>query len=152
MRTFETSAYKVAGSFFGTSEVAGNLDNPLILAMLKMDQNWPTHDEVAWCSAFVNFVAKILGLPRSKDLRARSWLAIGTPIDPAEAEIGSDVIVIKRGQGEQPGPEVIDAPGHVGFFGGYEDDKVIIRAGNQGNSVNDSRFPKDSILGIRRLY
>jgi uncharacterized protein (TIGR02594 family) len=152
MRRLEISAYEVASVWIGLAEVVGNFDNPMILAMLKMDQSWPTHDEVSWCSAFVNFIAKQLKLPRSKDLRARSWLLIGEQVEIENAEIGSDVVILKRGNGPQPGPNVIDAQGHVGFFGGFEEDKVLILAGNQSNSVNVSRFPKDSILGIRRLY
>jgi hypothetical protein len=69
-----------------------------------------------------------------------------------DAEPGADVIIIKRGQGEQPGPEVIDAAGHVGFFGGFNKDQVLILGGNQGNSVSLASFPDDQILGIRSLY
>jgi hypothetical protein len=87
----------------------------------------------------VNYVAWLLRLPRSKGLRARSWLAVGEPIALEEAESGYDVVVLKRGAGEQPGPEVMDAPGHVGFFAGVEGQDVLLLGGNPGDSVTVDR-------------
>jgi len=58
---------------------------------------------------------------------------------------------LQRGTGKQPGPEVLDAPGHVGFYAGVEGSKVMLLGGNQGDSVSVSRYPKTQILGIRRL-
>jgi len=47
-----------------------------ILAMLKLNDDWPHDDSVSWCSAFVNDIALLLGLNSPKSLRARSWVAI----------------------------------------------------------------------------
>jgi hypothetical protein len=68
-----------------------------------------------------------------------------------EAEIGFDVVIFKRGSGNQPGPDVIEAPGHVGFFAGREGNRVLVLGGNQSDSVNVSRYPSRRLLGIRRL-
>jgi hypothetical protein len=59
--------------------------------------------------------------------------------------------VLKRGGGRQPGPEVLNAPGHVGFYAGTEGSKVLVLGGNQSDEVNISRYPKNRILGIRHL-
>jgi uncharacterized protein (TIGR02594 family) len=164
--TIETSAYELASRFSGLAEVPGNDANPQILAMLKLDDSWPQDDEVPWCSAFVNYIAWLLRLPRSKSLRARSWLSVGTAVPFQYASVGGDIIVLKRGGEKQPGPEVIDAPGHVGFFGGWDTDEVIgggvvppkhikrawVLAGNQGNRVSLSLFDEYRILGVRRLH
>jgi uncharacterized protein (TIGR02594 family) len=147
----ETSAFQIAQRFVGTKEVPGTMSNPLILAMLKLDSSWPADDAVAWCSAFTSFIAWICRLPRSKSLGARSWLNVGIPISLQDAKADSDVVILKRGPGVQPGPEVIEAPGHVGFFAGVEGDRVLLLAGNQGDAVNVSSFPISNILGIRRL-
>jgi uncharacterized protein (TIGR02594 family) len=122
------------------------------MAMLKLDNDWPSHDEVPWCSGFVNYVCWLLRLPRSKDLRARSWLTVGQGIDFGDADTG-DIIVLKRGKGDQPGPDVIDAPGHVGFFAGYDDENQLIEVlgGNQSDTVKISRYPRSRLLGVRRL-
>jgi uncharacterized protein (TIGR02594 family) len=110
------SAFSLAQRFIGLKEAAGMASNPQILAMLRLDESWPAGDETAWCSAFVNYVAWLLRLPRSKSLAARSWLQVGIPIPLGQASADSDVVVIQRGDGKQPGPEVVNAPGHVGFF------------------------------------
>ena len=145
------TAYDLAQRFVGTAEVPGTPSNPQVLAMLKLDQSWPEGDDVPWCSAFVNYVAWLLRLPRSKSLRARSWLLVGTPIDIQDALPGFDVVIFQRGGGRQPGPEVIDAQGHVAFFAGIEGKDVLVLGGNQGDSVSISRYPASRVLGVRRL-
>jgi uncharacterized protein (TIGR02594 family) len=148
----ETSAYQVASNFLGLKEIPGSVDNPFILWCLSLTTvPKPHHDEISWCSAFANGIAYILGLPRSGSAAARSWLRVGKPVEPDDALVGLDVVIIKRGQGIQPGPEVLNAPGHVFFFGGYDGDKVKGIGGNQGDRVSLASFPKSDILGIRRL-
>ena len=143
-------AFDLAQRFTSIEEVGGNVDNPQIMAMLRLDMKWPSHDEVPWCSAFVNYICFLCRHPRSKDLRARSWLRIGRPVTLDQAEAG-DIVIIKRGQGEQPGPEVYDAPGHVGFFAGRMDGFVEILGGNQSDTVKLSRYSTTRLLGVRRL-
>lgn len=152
------TAFDIAQRFIGVKEVPGAEDNPHVLAMLRLDASWPSHDEVPWCSAFVNYVAWLLRLPRSKSLRARSWLEIGHTVEPQDAKVGFDVVILQRGGGEQPGPDVLQAPGHVGLFAGLELDRgdasrdnVMVLGGNQGNTVSIRPYPKIRLLGIRRL-
>jgi uncharacterized protein (TIGR02594 family) len=145
------TAYQVAAKFSGTKEVAGMASNPLVLAMLRLDNKWPEGDHVAWCSAFVNFIAWLLDLPRTRSLRARSWLGVGIPVHLEEAVAGYDVVILQRGEGRQPGPEVLEAPGHVGFFAGVQGDKVLLLGGNQSDSVSLQWFPASKVLGVRRL-
>jgi uncharacterized protein (TIGR02594 family) len=143
-------AFDLAQRFTGIEEVGGNVDNHQIMAMLKLDNRWPSHDEVPWCSAFTNYICWLARLPRSKDLRARSWLTVGRGIPLEQAEAG-DIVVIQRGKGPQPGPDVIDAPGHVGFYAGMFGEFIEILGGNQSDTVKVSRYPRDRLLGVRRL-
>ncbi len=145
------TAFDIAQRFVGTTEVAGSLDNPQLMAMLKLDNNWPTGDEVPWCSAFANYVAWLLRLPRSKSLLARSWLEVGKALELHQASPGFDVVILKRGSGDQPGPENVTAPGHVGFYAGHQGEYVQLLGGNQADSVKVSSYPVSRILGIRRL-
>jgi len=164
----QISAFELAQRFVGIREVAGPVSNAHILAMLRLDNTWVEGDEVAWCSAFVNYIAWLLRLPRSKSLAARSWLGVGMPISLEQARPGFDVVVLKRGVGEQPGPEVMAASGHVGFFAGVEGThlsasingvplnnpdarRVLLLAGNQGDQVSVAPFPVARVLGVRRL-
>jgi uncharacterized protein (TIGR02594 family) len=151
MRKIEITAYDLAERFVGIKEVPGSRSNPHLLTMLQLDASWPQGDDVPWCSAFVNYIAWLLRLPRSKSLMARSWLRVGIPISLDLARPGFDVTVIKRGGDNQPGPDVTDAPGHVGFFGGVEGTTILMLGGNQGDSVSLDRFPLTQVLGVRRL-
>jgi uncharacterized protein (TIGR02594 family) len=155
MRKIELTAFELAQRYSNIKEVAGNVSNPLILAMLKLDQKWPDDDKVPWCSAFMNWICWNLRLPRSKSLRARSWLLVGEEVNIQNMEVGFDVVILKRGSGSQPGPEVIKAPGHVGFFAGWSyqnPNNILLLGGNQNDSVNISGYNSRRILGVRRLY
>lgn len=152
IRRLDTSAFELAARMIGRKEIPGKMSDPLILAMLKLDADWPEDDRVAWCSAFPNFVCYLLDLPRSKSLRARSWIRVGIPVLLEDAIIGSDVVVFKRGWGDQPGIEVIKAPGHVGFYAGRDGDFVRSLGGNQSNEINISPFMEKNLLCVRRLY
>lgn len=165
MKKLEVTAYDLAQRFVGTAEAPGMASNPLVLAMLRLDQAWPAGDDVAWCSAFLNFVAWLLRLPRSKSLSARSWLQVGTPVALEDAVAGFDVVILQRGTGAQPGAEVLNAPGHVGLFAGFEpgelftgaastvrlQGKVLLLGGNQGDQVSIASYPAGRVLGVRRL-
>ena len=150
MRFTHGHAFDLAQRFTGIKEVGGNVDNPQIMAMLKLDAKWPSADEVPWCSAFANYICWLARLPRTKDLRARSWLTIGIGIQLDQAEPG-DIVIIKRGKGEQPGPENTTAQGHVGFYAGISGNLIEILGGNQSDTVKISRYPRDRLLGVRRL-
>lgn len=149
----ELTAYALAQRFVGMKEIPGPKDNPFIQWSLTLC-GFPSdvHDEVPNCSAFANAIAWLLRLPRSKSARARSWLTVGTPITLRQAAAGNDVVVLKRGKPPQPGAEVLDAVGHVGFFAGLEgNETVLVLGGNQGDAVSIARFDIGDVLGVRRL-
>ncbi len=108
-------------------------------------------DEVPWCSSFVNYCAQMcgMGLRGTQSARARSWLEWGSSLSyPA---LGC-IAVLKRGGPDQPGKDVLDAAGHVGFFAGFDrQGKPRILAGNQSNRVNTKPFPVERILDYRWL-
>jgi uncharacterized protein (TIGR02594 family) len=158
MRKIQISAYELASRFVGIAEVPGKTANPQILAMLQLDDKWPGDDAVAWCSAFTNYIAWLLRLPRSKHLAAQSWLNIGEVISLDLAEPGFDVVIFERPPSnvrkrrknrlaftkEYP-------PGHVGFYAGVETNNVLVLGGNQGDSVSIAPYLKSKLLGVRRL-
>jgi uncharacterized protein (TIGR02594 family) len=152
--TVRTSAFAVAKRLEGIREIEGERDHPFIQwALMLCGFDDQVHDEVPSCGAFVGAVAFVLGLPRSRSASARSWLNVGRAISLAEAEPGNDIVILKRGTGPQPGPEVTSgAAGHVGFFAGAAPDgRVLILGGNQGNSVSIAAYDRDQVLGVRRL-
>lgn len=147
----DITAYQLAQRFVGIREVPGSTSNEQILAMLRLDDEWPEDDSVPWCSAFMNYISWLLRLPRSKNLRARSWLLVGTPIELEEATPEFDVVILKSSGNKQPGADVIKAEGHVGWFAGTDGSKVLLLGGNQDDSVSVDRYPKSRVLGVRRL-
>ncbi len=142
----QITAFSLAERYIGqVFERQGDKDHPLIqfwlsLCGLGLDE----HDEVPWCSAFINGVCWTLRLPRSKSAAARSWLNAGRPIKLDEARAAYDVIVLSRGSNLNQG--------HVGFFAGLDRDSVYILSGNQSNAVSVQVFPIDRVIGLRRLY
>lgn len=146
MRTVCLTAFDLAQRYVGTREVAGVVQhNPAILAMLRLDGGWPQEDEVPWCSAFTNWIAWHLRLPRSKSLMARSWLTIGAGIALSDAEAGNDVVVLSRSDGV--------LAGHVGFYAGdaRTTGEFLLLGGNQDNEVSIAPFPIARVIGVRRL-
>lgn len=141
------TATDTALQFNGLAEVPGHQSNPAILAMLKMDMDWPQGDSTPWCSAFANFVAHCLGLERTRSLRARSWLFIGTK---TTRPVRGDVVIFSRGRWA-PGPEVLKAKGHVAFYIDEDATHVRVVGGNQGDKVSIKRYPKTQVLGYRKL-
>jgi uncharacterized protein (TIGR02594 family) len=157
----EVTAFSLGQRFVGLREISGPVSNAHILAMLRLDNTWVADDSVPWCSAWVNYLAWLLRLPRSKSLAARSWLKVGIPIALESARPAFDVVVLKRGGKTEPGPDVFDAPGHVGFFAGLEGRaagfhdsdprRVLVLGGNQSDEVSIAPFPVERLLGVRRL-
>lgn len=145
------TAHQFAQRYIGLTEVAGISSNAQILEMLQLDEKWPKDDEVPWCSAFLNFVAWHLNLPRSKSLKARSWLTVGEEVNLESAKVGNDIVILSRGSGIQPGPAILNASGHVGLFSGMAGDILLLLGGNQNNQVSIAPYPISRLLGIRRL-
>lgn len=148
----QITGYDLAQRYVGLREVAGTAAHPAILAMLRLDAAEIADDETPWCSAFVNHIAWLLRLPRSKSLRARSWLTVGVPVGIGEATSGFDVVVLNRATGS-PEP-ILDGPGHVGWFASLDrlEGRVYVLGGNQGDAVSVAPFPASRILGVRRLW
>lgn len=152
MTPFPVTAYTIAARFVGLRETPGALHTPGIVAMLEITDRTVHDDETPWCSAFVNYVAWLLGVQRSGSLAARSWLTVGTGVSVADARVGYDVVVLSRGPNSPPAT-VLHAPGHVGFYAGRDiiQNTVRVLGGNQGDQVSYENFPMTRVLGIRRL-
>ena len=135
------TAFELAQRYIGIREL-GPQDHPLILWWLSLCHlpESMAHDETPWCGAFLNGIAWELRLPRSKSAAARSWLEVGWPIPLLEARPAYDVVILSREGG-----------GHVGFFAGLEDGRLMILGGNQQNAVSIAGFDAARLLGVRRL-
>lgn len=126
----------------GTRKIEGEKSNPKVLNYFRSIVGLNVdNDEIAWCSAFLNYICKEVGLPTSDSLMARSWLKIGQAINNPEM---GDIVIFWR--------DKIDGPlGHVGIYLASTDKDIFVLGGNQSNEVNVSRFSKSKLLGFRSL-
>jgi uncharacterized protein (TIGR02594 family) len=137
---------KTALKYYGVKEFLGTDKNsPTIVGWLRSMLPWANNDEIAWCSAFVNGIAKEAKFEHfpatHNSALAREWLSKGTAVNVPQL---GDIVVLWRGS--------IDAnTGHVGFYIRENADNVFLLGGNQSDSVNITAFPKSRVLGYRRL-
>ena len=133
----------------GVKEVAGPQSNPRIVSFHSRTTLKATDDDVSWCSAFVCWCMEEAGVKHTHSARARSWLEWGVAVSPVHPPLGA-VLIFARGPDPQPGPEVLDAQGHVGlFFGHAEPGSLIVLGGNQSDAVTVAKFSVHKLLGVR---
>lgn len=128
----------------GTKEISGSKHNPKIVNYAKeAGFTYIKDDETPWCSIFLNYLAKKVGLEHSGKANARSWLHVGLPVMDPEPE---DIVIYWR---ESPDSYM----GHVGIYMGYSQDKsrIYTLGGNQGNMVSETAYSASQLLGFRRL-
>lgn len=126
----------------GVSESPGDLDNPRILEFHKATAYGAKDDEVAWCSAFVNWCMKQSGYQRTGSAAARSWLNYGQMLP--EPKTGC-IAVLWRGDPNS-------WQGHVGFYLREPqgcNDNIYLLGGNQGDAVSVVAYPKSRVLAYR---
>lgn len=131
----------LARAKLGEHEIPGPKANEFIIECLEstsIGYPYDQDDATAWCSAFVNRIMQLAGYKGTNSAWARSWLEWGR--EPADEEFGQGVIVIL-----ERGP----VSGHVGFLVDWDDNRVKLLGGNQGNAVSEAWFPMDRVLGWR---
>jgi uncharacterized protein (TIGR02594 family) len=135
----------IALSQYGVREVQGPEDHsPDVLKyFVEIGHGWNKNDELAWCSAFMNWVAMKAGCEYTGLLNARSWLEVGESIGRHGVKLG-DVVILWRKEYDSPW-------GHVGLYINEDPDSIYILGGNQGNMVCIKQYPKKRLLGYRRL-
>lgn len=143
MTRYNDAILEAAGTYLGLSEWPGAKQNPRILEMFAaVGHGNIEDDETAWCAAFVGSVLSSLGLPHTGRLNARSYANYGQAVRTQDARPG-DIAVLWRNSPSS-------WQGHVGIFVRFEEGKVVLRGGNQGNAVTDQAYPMDRIVAIRR--
>jgi len=136
--------YAEASRLMGTREIEGPKHSSVIMGWAERLGLWYPSDETAWCGLFV---AHCIGatLPNeplpANPLGARNWTKFGRALqEPASGAVA----VFWRGS--KTGWQ-----GHVGFVAAvHKDDRsLLIRGGNQGNSVSDAWLSTDRLLSLR---
>jgi uncharacterized protein (TIGR02594 family) len=87
-----------------------------------------------WCGYAMAYFARKAGYTPPKGYpRARNWINAGRKVTKAQR---GDVVVMRR---------------HVGIFTRYNNGRICLLGGNQGNSVRESCYKRGTVIGIRRL-
>ena len=129
---------------YGVQEIVGGEHNAVIVEYFKESgHGWVHDDELAWCSSFMNAMARRAGLESTGKLNARSWLDVGVHI--TNPQPGDLVIFWRKGKSS--------AYGHIAIFINFDEDgrNINVLGGNQGNMVRISGYDKGRLLGFRRL-
>lgn len=135
---------EIAWAQVGVAETSGPQATPEIVAYFR-DAGRPdvTSDETAWCAAAYGAILARAGikiaLPPERRLLARAYLDHGTPLDGPRMGCG---VILRRPAG---GPTA----GHVGFVTGWDEERVHVLGGNQGDKVSVAPFPRADVLGWR---
>ena len=138
------SLIKIAAGEIGIKEIPGQEHEKRIVDYAKgAGFTEITDDETPWCSIFTNWCCEEAGLQRSKRANARSWLAVGKPIDDP---VPGDIVIFWR---ERPD----SWKGHVGIFMGFSKNRsrVFCLGGNQKDTVSIQGYDASQVLGFRRL-
>jgi len=130
-----------AVKLYGTKELAGDANNPKILAWADeiggWIGDWYDKDSIPWCGLFVAVCAKRAGYPfTQKALSALEWVKWGTQV--ANPMLG-DVLIFRRKGG-----------GHVGFYVGEDKQAFHVLGSNQNDEVNIVRIPINRLYAARR--
>lgn len=143
--TRQLDAYEKAKTFNGIKEIKGAQHNPVIVEMFHaVGHSWVKDDETAWCAAFVGYVLEEIGIDSTRKLDARSYLGWGEVVETEDAKTG-DLMIFYRG--DKNGWK-----GHVGFLVGFTaNGDYEILGGNQRDAVNIGVYPKEKLLGVRRV-
>lgn len=114
----------------GTKEILGPGDNPRILDYQRTTNN-VSHDEIPWCSSFVNWVLFHNDYEGTNNALAISWKNWGMELsDP----IYGCLVVFEH---------------HVGFFVKKAPMFINVLGGNQQNQVGKSWFKTQAVISYR---
>lgn len=126
-------------NIYGTIEVPGDGNNPVILAWADtLGIKDYKHDSIAWCGLAMAIVAHRAGKEVPKGaLWAKSWGSFGRP---AKIPMLGDVMVFARKGGGA----------HVTMYIGEDEKTYFCMGGNQGNRVSIVRIQRARQLVTRR--
>ena len=119
------------------AELPGALSNPRIELYHATTGGGAAPDSVPWCSSFVNFCIERAGGKGTRSKASRSWMTWGK--DAGAFEAGC-IVVLSRGTAPK---------GHVGFFVGFDGDRIELLGGNQGDQISIASFDRSRVLARR---
>ncbi|HXH08632.1 MAG TPA: TIGR02594 family protein [Alphaproteobacteria bacterium] len=135
----------VAMQQLGQREIPGARHNPHIVEYHTTTTLRATTDETAWCSSFVNWCLRQVGIAGTNSALAASWLEWGQAVS---ARAGAITVIYNASAANS---SLSVSGNHVGFLVEETGTHFILLGGNQSNQVKISSYPKSSwqIKGYR---
>lgn len=118
-------------------EVAGPGNNPRIMEYHATTSLGRQPDSVAWCSSFVNWCLKQVGIRGTNSAAAASWANWGDPLD--EPKYGC-IVQIHHGAAGHDRSTGSSSGNHVAFFVRRTATHITLLGGNQSDQVKESDF------------
>jgi uncharacterized protein (TIGR02594 family) len=129
----------IAYSEVGVATYPPGLSNPRVTQYHAGTNIEGYDDKASWCSSFVNWTLKQVGIVGTGSALARSWLTWG---DELQAPVVGCIAVLWR-------DEPSSWRGHVGYFLREDNEFVYLLGGNQLDQVIENSYPKACILSYR---
>ena len=135
----DTPWMTVAQSQLGQTEIKGHRNNPQIVAYHASTTLQAKTDEVAWCSSFVNWTLKQVGIQGTNSASSQSRKHWGQRLK--RPVYGCIAILSHKGGG------------HVAFVAGInKNGRLVLLGGNQHDTVNYSAFKGNMVFVYPKGY
>ncbi|EYF01420.1 NlpC/P60 family protein [Chondromyces apiculatus] len=129
---------RVAKAERDVKTVAGDGSHPRIVEYHATTSLGRAGDEYAWCSSFINWVLKQVGITGTNNAGAASWVNWGTATQP---RVGAIVVIFN--QAMKNSSETASG-NHCSFLIEETSSHYIMLGGNQSKSVKVKQYSKES--------
>lgn len=133
----EAAWLAVARKEIGQKEKKGAKHNKRIVDYHRATSLRASDDETAWCSSFINWCLKQVGIRGTNHAGAASWLKWGRASLP---RLGAITVIFNP----KAARSLTSTGNHVGFLLGVSRTGYVILGGNQSDQVKVSTFPTKS--------
>ncbi|MCC2975694.1 TIGR02594 family protein [Sphingomonas sp. PL-96] len=128
---------RVANAEKFVAEVAGAGNNRRIMEYHATTTLGSQPDSVPWCSSFVNWCLKQVGIRGTNSAAAASWVDWGQPLEELRYGCIVQIRTARSGHDRATGSS---SGNHVAFFVSKTATHITLLGGNQGNQVKESNF------------
>ncbi|MFV0623282.1 TIGR02594 family protein [Sphingomonas sp. ac-8] len=128
---------RVANAEKFVAEVAGAGNNRRIMEYHATTTLGSQPDSVPWCSSFVNWCLKQVGIRGTNSAAAASWIDWGQPLEELRYGCIVQIRTARSGHDRATGSS---SGNHVAFFVSKTATHITLLGGNQSNQVKESNF------------
>ncbi len=128
---------RVAQAEMFVAEVAGRGNNPRIMEYHATTTLGSQPDSVPWCSSFVNWCLRQVGIRGTNSAAAASWVNWGQGLEAPRYGCIVQLRTARQGHDRATGSS---SGNHVAFFVSQTATHITLLGGNQSNQVKESNY------------